>query len=164
MQVTTSITGADEIVRKLKLMPERIGRNAMRRSLRKGANVIRDIARANAKALDDPITKYNQIWKNIVVQGGGRRREKTEGGPLMRVGVLGGARDYSAYGEIQARGKGNPGGDTWYWRLVEFGTSEFSAKPFMRPAISAGADKAFNVVIASMQKEMDKELRKLGAK
>lgn len=156
MQVTTSITGADEIVRKLKLLPERIGRNAMRRALRKGANVIRDQARVNAKALDDNLTR-EAIWKNIVTQGMGRKREKQAGGVGMRVGVLGGAR--ATGGDPSA-----PGGDTFYWRFVHFGTSEIAARPFLTQAMVSQAEKALSTTVSAMQAETDKELRKIGIK
>lgn len=162
MDIKFSVDGLADIERKLKQLPERVGRNATRRALRKGANVIRDAARANAKRVDDPYTKYNQIWKNIVVKGGGRRREKEQGGPFMRVGVLGGARDMRAYGEHFGAGRENPGGDTWYWRLVEFGTSETRAKPFMRPAMEAKAQAAYDATAADMTKQLDKEISKLG--
>lgn len=153
MQVTTTITGTDAILRKLRALPERVGRNAMRRSLRKGANVIRDIARTNARALDDGQTR-EAIWKNISTQGGGRRMERRVGGPAMRVGVLGGAKQGA--GDPSA-----PGGDTWYFRLLEFGTSEMAARPFLRPAIASGAEKSISVTIEAMSSELDKELRKL---
>lgn len=156
MQVTTSITGADEIVRKLKLLPERVGRNAMRRALRKGANVIRDQARVNAKALDDNLTR-EAIWKNIITQGMGRKRERQAGGVGMRVGVLGGAR-------LRRGDTGTPGGNTTYWRFVEMGTSKIAARPFLRSAASSSAEKAISATVAAMNIEMDKELRKLGAK
>ncbi len=151
-----TIHGADEIMAKLRKLPERIGRNAMRRALRKGANVIRDAARSNAKRLDDADTS-NQIWKNIVTQGGGRKMEKQLGGPVMRVGVLGGAK--SKKGPIE--GKANPGGDTWYWRLLEFGTSDTRAQPILRPAASEKAGAALDATLTAMRTEMDKELAKL---
>jgi len=162
MTVEIKVHGLDEIERKLKSLPEKLGRNAMRRALRKGANVIRDAARMNAKRVDDPYTKYNQIWKNIVVKGGGRKQEKSQGGPSMRVGVLGGARDMRAYGEHFGAGRGNPGGDTWYWRLVEFGTSETRAKPFMTPAMIEKAQAAYDAIATDAIKQLDKELSKLG--
>lgn len=152
MDVTVKVEGLGEIDRKLRLLPQRVGINAMRRALRKGANVIRDAARANARTIDDPQTREN-IEKNIVVAGGGRRREKQAGGPLMRVGVRGGARPTSG-------DNGAPGGNTTYWRMVEFGTSRSRAKPFMRNAVVA-ADKAFSVSAQAMDTETDKELRKI---
>ena len=132
----------------------------MKRSLRKGANVIRDAARGNAKRLDDPDTSES-IAKNIAVQSGNRRRERQEGGPVMRVGVMGGARDMGKYGEFKGAGKGNPGGDTFYWRFLEFGTSKMAARPFMRPAMATAGGAALDATVAAMQSETDKELAKL---
>ena len=154
------IKGLDEIQRKLKSLPDKIGRNAMKRSLRKGANVIRDAARGNAKRLDDPDTSES-IAKNIAVQSGNRRRERQDGGPVMRVGVMGGARDMGKYGEFKGAGKGNPGGDTFYWRFLEFGTSKMAARPFMRPAMATAGGAALDATVAAMQSETDKELAKL---
>jgi HK97 gp10 family phage protein len=154
------IKGLDEIKKKLDLLPDRIGRNAMKRALRKGAKPIRDAARANAKQLDDPETSES-IAKNITVQSANRRREKTEGGPVMRVGVLGGARDMRAHGEFKGAGKGNPGGDTFYWRFLEFGTSKMAAHPFMRPAMASAGGAAMDATVTAMQAEVDKELAKL---
>lgn len=153
MIVTTTITGTEQIVRNLKLLPERLGRNAMRRALRKGANVIRDQARINARQLDDNLTR-EAIYKNIVTQGMGRKRERQAGGVGMRVGVLGGARKGRG-------GDSNPGGDTWYWRLVHFGTSKMPARPFLTQAMASQASKAFSTTLDSMKIEVDKELRKI---
>lgn len=152
--LTVNIEGLAEIERKLKQLPEKIGRNAMRRALRKGANVIRDAARSNAKRIDDPETR-EQIWKNIAVASGGRRREKEAGGVMMRVGVRGGARP--------TRGdNGTPGGNTTYWRFVELGTSEARAQPFLTPAGAEKAQAAYDATAADMIKQIDKELSKLG--
>lgn len=156
MQLDVDVKGLAEIERKLKLLPERVGNNAMRRALRKGANVIRDAARANAKRIDDPETR-EMIWKNIAVAGGGRRREKQAGGPMMRVGVRGGARPLK-----KGTDTGLPGGNTTHWRFVEFGTSEARAQPFMRPAAASSAGAAYQAFAAAAPAELDKELRKLG--
>lgn len=150
------VEGVDEILRKLRLLPERIGRNAMRRSLRKGANVIRDAARNNAKRFDDAETR-EAIWKNIAVQSGGKRREKQEGGVMMRVGVRGGAKSKKGSGG----GSSNPGGDTWYFRLLEFGTSKMAAQPFLRPAAAENVGRVSTVVANDMQTQLDKEIAKL---
>ena len=155
MQFDVDVKGLAEIERKLKLLPQRIGNNAMRRALRKGANVIRDAARANAKRIDDPETR-EQIWENIAVSGGGRKRERQAGGVMMRVGVRGGARPLR-----KGTDTGLPGGNTTHWRFVEFGTSEARAQPLMRPAAREAAVPAFDAIAAAMEKEVDKALRKL---
>lgn len=156
MQFNVDVNGLAEIERKLKLLPERIGNNAMRRALRNGANVIRDAVRANAKRIDDPETR-EAIYKNIAVAGGGRRRERQAGGVMMRVGVRGGARPLKKGADT-----GLPGGNTTHWRFVEFGTSEARAQPFMRPAAASSANAAYQAVVAAAPAEIDKELRKLG--
>lgn len=155
--VTVKVDGLAEIDRKLRLLPRRIGINAMRRALRKGAIVIRDQARANAKQVDDPNTREN-IAKNIVVQSGGRRRERAAGGVMMRVGIMGGA----AANKRSQDASGNPGGDTRHWRFIEFGTSTVQARPFMRQAMASAAEKAMNTAASAMDTEINKELAKLG--
>ena len=146
-------TGVDEFLRKANLIPERLGRNAGRRALRKGANVIRDAAQANARRIDDPNTR-EQIAKNIAVSGGGKRREQAVGGVMMRVGVRGGAKPTSG-------DNGTPGGNTTHWRFVELGTSHARAQPFMLPAMTSKAQAAFNAIVADLNPQIDKELAKL---
>lgn len=147
------VKGLAELERKLAQLPQKIGVNATRRALRKGANVIRDQARANAKAIDDPQTR-EAITKNIATASGGRRREKAAGGIMMRVGVMGGARHTDAQSSA-------PGGNTTHWRWVEFGTSQVRARPFMRNAMNAKAGAAFDALAAAMDTEFEKELAKL---
>lgn len=163
MDFQVKMTGTDQILKNLGALPERVGRNAMRRALRKGANVIRDAARVNAQRLDDNLTREN-IAKNIVTQGGGRKFEKREGGPAMRVGVLGGAKSKRGGGTYAVGGsKANPGGDTWYWRFLEFGADQMDGpRPFMRTAMNEGAQKCFPVITEAMATETAKELAKLG--
>src|SRR5690606_15101055 len=153
--VEFKIEGLDEVVRKLRALPDKFAVRGMRRALRRGANIVRNAARTNAKRIDDPETR-ERIWKNISVQGGGRRREKRAGGPMMRVGVRGGARPLKRGTET-----GLPGGDTTHWRFVEFGTANNAAQPFMRPALANNVEAATNAVVAAAKVELDKELAKL---
>lgn len=155
MEISVDIQGLTEINRRLRLLPDRLGNNAMRRALRKGANVIRNEARNNAKRIDDPATA-EKIWKNIAVYGGGRRRERRAGGVMMRVGIRGGARP--------ARGhNGTPGGNTTHWRFLEFGTSQVAAQPFMRPAAASKAQSAADAITKDMKAQVDREIAKLKA-
>lgn len=157
MQVISNIQGLDALKRKIELLPERVGRNAARRALRKGANVFRDAARQNAKSIDDPETR-EQIWKNIAVASGGSKREKRVGGVMMRVGVRGGARHTKG-------DNGAPGGNTTHWRWVEFGIPSLNieARPFMRNAMNSSAGAAADAAIKAMVVEFDKEAAKLAA-
>jgi HK97 gp10 family phage protein len=153
MDIQVNVEGLAEIERKLKLLPERLGRNAMRRALRRGANVIRVAAKANAKRIDDPETR-EAIWKNIAVASGGAKRERQAGGVMMRVGVRGGARPTS-------NASGLPGGATWYWRMLEFGNSQMPAQPIMRPAMIENAQAAYDAIASAAIVEVNKEIAKL---
>lgn len=159
--VTFKINGLDELDAKLKKLadPKRI-KNAARRSLRRGANVVAAAAKRNAGQIDDPKTR-NSIQKNIAVRGGGSRRERRVGGAMMRVGIRGGARNMSKYGEFKGSGSANPGGDTFYWRFLEFGTSQIAARPFMRNAMAQSADQAVSTIAKATNVEVDKELAKI---
>lgn len=153
--LTFELEGLDNVLDTIATYPARLQRSAVRKSARAAANVMRDAARENAKKLDDPESR-ERIWKNIVTQESGRRSRQV-GGAVMRVGVRGGAkRAAKAVGELSGSGKGNPGGDTWYWRLVEFGTEHSSAKPFMRPAMKNNVTKAEQVFAATLSDEIDK--------
>lgn len=153
-EVTVKLEGLEGIEKKLKELPQKFAYRGMRRALRRGANVIRDHARGNARQFDDPRTR-EQIARNVAVAGGGRSRENQAGGPMMRVGMLGGAR-------FNPSASGLPGGNTTgYWRMLEFGTSTQKAQPFMRSAIVTGAEPAMSAIVAAATVELDKELRKL---
>lgn len=148
------IHGDAAILGKLKKLSNRAAINALRRSLRKGANVVRDAARQNARQIDDPETAA-RIFRNIAVQAGGRRREQQAGGPMMRVGIRGGARPLPKNTQT-----GLTGGNTTHWRFIEFGTSEARATPFMRPAAASSASRAAEVVSVAAEVELDKEIAK----
>lgn len=142
--VELNIIGLDEIQEKIRLLAAETQGKTTAFALRKAADLVRDAARGRYQLSghDDPDTP-EKINLNIVT----RKGKKSFYGPdeiAYRVGVLGGARDYSNYGEITTgkSAKGNPGGDTFYWRFLEFGTERIRATPFMRPALAENVEKA----------------------
>src|SRR5690625_770925 len=154
MEINVDVQGLSVVERKLRLLPDRLGNNAMRRALRKGANVIRNEARNNAKRIDDPVTR-EPIWKNIAVYGGGRRREDRVGGVILPAGVRGWER-------FNPKSASAPGGNTsGYWRLIEFGTSKMRAQPFMQPAAANKAQAAADAITKDMRVQVDREIDKL---
>lgn len=148
------VKGDSAILRNLQRLSTKAGMRALRRALRPGANVVRNAARQNAKQIDDPKTA-SMIHKNISVQAGGRRREREYGGPVMRVGVRGGARPLPKSADV-----GLSGGNTTHWRFIEFGTSEAKAQPFMRPAAVSSVERVAAVVSSAAEVELEKELAK----
>lgn len=158
--VEVQIQGLDALSERLKSISVATSQKAGRRALGAAARVVRDAARQNARRIDDPSTAEN-IAKNITVRFSSRLFRRT-GDLGFRVGVLGGAKQGENAGGILSKGP-NPGGDTWYWRLVEMGTQHSAAQPFMRPAMQSSITRATDVFVRTYQAELDKLLAK-GAK
>jgi len=164
-EISFKMTGASAINERLRSTPDKLKKKGGNTALRKGAVVVRKAAIANAKMIDDERTK-EAIYKNVYVQRA-PKMAKAQGGVAFRVGILGGARKYSntrvnqrksRVGKTYKTGgdKGNPGGDTWYWRFVEFGTANNRAKPFLQRALADNTQRVTDVVVAGMNVELDK--------
>ena len=167
--MANEITGLDEVQAKLQQLGNaRKAKNAATRASRKAMNIVKKAAVQNAKAIDDKDSP-EKIWKNIITKAG-----KTKGvdGVVMKVGVKGGARKYGTNADNRRAGrigrrhqtqgdKKNPGGDTWYFRLVEYGSATNNATPFMRPALNNNIDAVQVEFKRSFLEELDKEIAKL---
>lgn len=152
MSVEVKIEGLELVQEKLKRLGNpRLIKNAARRSARKAMAIVRDAARANAKALDDPETA-EKIWKNIAIASG-KTRNPSE--VVMRVGVRGGA-SFS-----NPNPPNTSGGDTRHFRWVEFGSANNPPTPFLRPALQNNIQAVTNSFAENLNKEIDKELAKL---
>lgn len=152
MSAEFKIEGLESVQEKLKRLGNpRLIKNAARRSMRKDMAIVRDAARANAKALDDPETA-EKIWKNIAIAAG-KTRNPSE--VVMRVGVRGGA-SFS-----NPNPPNTSGGDTRHWRWLEFGSVHNPPTPFMRPALQNNIQAVTNSFAENFNKEIDKELAKL---
>lgn len=160
--VESNIVGLEDLLAKLQSIGVDMQKKGGRAALRAAARVVRNKAIANAQGIDDPTTRDN-ISKNIVERWNGRVNKRSGGADLsFRVGVLGGARDYSKQGEIKTgkSAKLNPGGDTWHWRFVEFGTEKVAAKPFMRPALEESQAEAVAAFVKAYDAALDRAIRR----
>ncbi|EME0451623.1 TPA: HK97 gp10 family phage protein [Pseudomonas aeruginosa] len=149
------LKGFNEIMKKLRELGPKLERTYLRRAARKAMNIVKEDAKARVKPTDNPKSAEN-IAKNIVVQESSRR-SKAVGGVVMRVGVMGGAQNAKAGGLIGKKNlKENPGGDTWYWRFMEFGTEHQAAQPFMRPALEENTENVTETMAVELNKGIDK--------
>ena len=166
--VEVSLTGIESLLGKMDAVSEVTRNKAGRFALRKAANIIRDRARSNASRVDDPLTK-EAIHKNIVASFSSKQFRRT-GDLAFRVGVMGGARQYANTKANVRKGragrtyktagdKGNPGGDTWYWRFLEFGTEHAAAKPVLRPAMNGVDNAVISIFAEEMEKAIDRAFR-----
>lgn len=154
MSVEFNIEGLDEVTRKLQMLgSQKVAKRIARKAGRQAINLVRDAARQNAKAIDDPKTA-EKIHKNIVVQGGKSRNANEV---ILRVGVKGGA----GRNQHSVSTAGLSGGDTRHFRYIEFGTSKMSATPFMRPALANNIQQVTNKFVQVFDAELDKELARL---
>lgn len=171
--VAVTLTGLESLLGKMDAVSEITRNKAGRFALRKAANVIRDRARGNAQRVDDPLTQ-EAIYKNIVASFSSREFRRT-GNLTFRVGVMGGARQYANTKDNVRKGragnnyktagdKGNPGGDTWYWRFVEFGTEQMAARPIIRPAMNGVDTPVVSVFADEMEKAIDRAIRQAAKK
>ena len=152
-----------QLAEKLKQLDDKVAQRAMRTVGRRAMSEVRDTAKANAPK--DPYTNED-ISKNIVIRNMSTRNAgKNALG--WRVGVLGGAKGAAEKsGEIAGSGKDNPGGDTFYWRFIEFGFTHKSgkvipAKPFMRNALKEHEGGMLDKFQAELKKAVDKAISKL---
>jgi HK97 gp10 family phage protein len=151
VDVTFTLHGAEDVQRKLAALgDEKRVVSVTTKAARKAMNIVRDAARNNARAIDDPASPAI-IPKNIVTANsprGGRRI----GGVVMRVGVMGGANTRSPGEGIDAL----PGKDTRHWRYVEFGAEKVPARPFMRPALENNVGRVSDAVFVELERQLAK--------
>ena len=171
---SVTMTGVEELVKKLEGLKYDLQRKGGRFALRKAAQVIRDQARSNAGRVNDPETAA-EIAKNINERWAPKFNQAT-GDLKFRVGIMGGVfgklqgDTTGVYGDkftkaTRKRGAINqdlPGGDTRHWGYLEFGTEKMAARPFLRPAMDQSAQKATDVFIDQYGRAIDRALKKAG--
>lgn len=156
VDISVTMTGLDELNKKLEGLKYDIAKKGGRFALRKAAQVIRNAARENARRIDDSKTGRS-IAANVTEKWNGRLNKQT-GDLGFRVGVTQGA-VLPRKGETPDEGAGGP---TPHWRLLEFGTEKMAAKPFLVPAMEANAQKATDVFIDQYGRALDRALKKSG--
>lgn len=156
--ISFKLEGLGEMQAKFASVRYDLRRKGGRAALRKAAQLVRDDAIRRAQAIDDPQTAET-IARNISERWNGRLFKNT-GDLGFRVGVLGGARDESGKVPGKKSVKENPGGDTFYWRFVEFGTERMRARPFLRPALATNVQKATDLFVSEYSKSIDRAIKK----
>jgi len=169
--IVSSLEGVDTLNKALGSVSYDIRYKGGRFALRKAANLIADAVKKNAERLDDPDTA-EEISKNVAVRWSSKKFKRT-GDLMFRVGLLGGAksqgvtrkrrrgqRTLAELGELAGKGSKNPGGDTWYWRLLEFGTRDIGATPFMRPALEKNGRAVMAEFVTQAKKSIDRAVKK----
>lgn len=151
------LEGGEVLNLRMKEVGHEVSYKGGRFALRKAANLVAGAVKEGALRLDDPKTS-EQIAKNVAVRWGSKRFKRT-GDLMFRVGILGGAGGNLSKETVT---KKSPGGDTRYWRLLEFGTRKMEAKPFMRPAIKQNTNEATQEFIKHAKKAIHRAVKRKG--
>lgn len=149
--VDFSITGLDSLLGKLESISYDVRRKGGRAALRKAAQVVMQKAKEGAERIDDKETGRS-IADNIALRWNGRLFKQT-GNLGFRVGVLHGA-------VLKDGGDLSPNSPTPHWRLIEFGTENMAAVPFMRPALANSISEATNTFVTEYEKAIDRAIRR----
>ena len=153
--VEVNLQGLVPIAEKMRKLKREIRLKPARSALGQAAKLIRQQAQQNALAVNDPDTGRT-IADNIVQRFRSKHHKRT-GDLMISVGVA------TEKGRIP---KGNPDtgpkGNTPHWHLLELGTENMPAQPFLAPAARQQAEAAMHQFTASLDKGIDRILKKAG--
>ncbi len=153
--VEFSITGLDSLLGKLESVSYDVRRKGGRAALRKAAQVVMQKAKDGAERIDDKETGRS-IADNIALRWNGKLFKQT-GNLGFRIGVLHGA-------VLKDGGDLSPNSPTPHWRLIEFGTENMAAVPFMRPALANSISEVTNTFVTEYEKAIDRAIRRASKK
>jgi HK97 gp10 family phage protein len=138
--ITVETYGFKELDAMLTELPKRVVTNILRRSLRRAARPIRDLARAKAPVKTGLVRRSITILSvrldrdGLVVAKIGIRR------PKVRV------RAPRAVKGLAGKTKMRVINDPYYGRFLEFGTVKMRAQPFLRPALDVAGPESVNIL------------------
>jgi HK97 gp10 family phage protein len=154
--VEFSLIGFEDVSLKLKAVSYDAKYRGGRFALRKSAEELARIVRSNSQKVDNPLTDRS-IPANVAVRWNRRLFDST-GNLGFRVGIIGGAGGNLPASQFES----NPGGDTRYWRHLEFGTSRTRAQPFMRRSMTDNINKLTDIFAKEFGAAMTRALRRAG--
>lgn len=123
------VTGLADIQKLLDTLPVKIEKNIMRQALRAGCNVIKETAKQMAP-VGPPSAKGAKVYGGYA----GALRDSIRVGARIKGGKV------TAY--VKAGGKTKKGADVFYAHMLEYGTVNMRARPYMRPALDSQASAA----------------------
>lgn len=163
------IDGLDALLGKLSEVAQDVQFKSGRAALRAAANFVAAKAKENYANIDDPGTP-EKIAANIAVRFNARSSRRT-GNLHMRIGVLGGAKQYANTKSNVREGKAgktyktagskaNPGGDTWYWRFIEFGNRRTRPRRFLRDALKQHQQEATRIFVMTWMRGIERAIKR----
>lgn len=140
-------SGLNEIARELELLSKAETRQVLRRSVRAGADLIRQ------EVVDAAPERTGKLKRNIVVLFG----KGAPGDAVAGVHIRGTNPDT---GNSDNKTKASSPNNAFYWRYVEEGTSKMAAHPFVRPAYDRKQEEAAKAAFDELNRAIDGVLGK----
>lgn len=153
--VKFDLIGVDAILAKLESVSYDTKRKGGRAALRRAALIVAAKAQEGAQRLDDKETG-RAIADNIAVRWNGKRF-KQAGDLGFRIGVMRGA-------VLADGGDLSENSPTPHWRLLEFGTEQMAAKPFMRPALAENIGEVTATFLTEYSKALSRAIKRAAKK
>lgn len=156
MQASGRIEGLELLDARLAQLKADAQGKAAKFAMLKAAQLVRNAAIQNAAGVNDPATP-EEIARNVTVRFSSKVY-KQSGLIHYRVGIMGGAK----VPREKNTGPTGPGGRTFYWRFLEFGTAKMAPKPFLRAALISNIDTATAEFVKHYGKAIDRAIKKQG--
>ncbi len=151
------ITGFAELERRMLDLPDKIAKRALTLAVAKGARVIRDEARRNARVASRTI-KRKFAGKKIVINPGFLRDSIKQWVDRTRFNKYAVTYNIGVYGYKQRAKKFF----AFYWRFLEFPTSRGGGQhPFLRPAFETKKQEALEAMRKYLADKISEEVSKL---
>lgn len=151
------IEGMAGVRKALRALPKEIRNRELQKSLRPGARIIQDAAKAMAprgegffrKLRGKPWAHYRGTLANNIAIRAEKKKYKLDAAKL-RIGVL--------------HDNKNADIGAWYWRFVEFGTSKMAARPFLVPAFELTKYAANKAIQRALLKGVERQANRVKAR
>lgn len=159
--VRFEVRGLRELGENFALLTEDMQKSASRAAVRSAAKLVEGQAWINAQKS----RRTGQLQDAI-----GSLRDKGASSPgleVWAVGVIGGQFEKTYTNNRRNRQQNRAGkkyiatGAAYYWKFVEFGTIFMEARPFLRPALDANAERATTVMKNTLHERIQRSLKKL---
>lgn len=151
MAVEVKVDGLNDLVQKLRELAPAMRKRVLRNALSAGARVVRDEAKRNVPVLNAsmkaPYRKPGTVRAAIRVRASKVTRRSGDIGVFVNVKPA----------KSTARGAKSHT-DPFYWRFLEFGTRNMSARSFLRPAAAKLSD-----ALAIFQTQVGRWIEKVNA-
>ncbi len=158
---TQRVEGLDQLLKNMQQLPrELVSKNGglVRSALFRATKLIREEVRARA-----PVDTGN-LKRNVIAV---RDRNPQAAGASERYVITVRRKRQTKAAKAKAKRKANgkidyrASGDAYYWRFVEFGTSDTRAQPFLRPGFEAQKQAAVTEFKDTLSKGIARTVRKM---